>query len=255
VTRVVQILLYANIAGFFLQVMQPRLTWGFEFVPMLALYRPWTIITYMFLHGGFMHLAFNMLGLWFFGSGVETRIGSRRFLFLYFISGVTGALLSVIFARQAAIIGASAGVFGVMLAFARFWPDTTIMIWGIIPVKARMLVIITTLMALWSGFGRVSDGVAHFAHLGGYVGAWLYLKWIERRLGDFRKKAVGPRPEATKKLEGWHTIDVTRIHPVNRDEVQRLINKASTGGMAALTPEEALFLSNFVPTNGSPPPS
>ena len=252
-TRVVQTLIIANVIAFFIQASQPAVANAFAFIPYLALVRPWTFVTYMFLHGGMMHLAFNMLGLWFFGSGVETRMGSGRFLVLYFISGITGALLSMIFSMGTAVIGASAGVFGVMLAFARFWPDAVIHVWGIIPVPARILVIIMTLMSITSGFSGAGGNTAHFAHLGGFAGAWVYLKWWERAKGIFRKRAVSGPPEALKRVEDWRAIDASRVHEVNRGEVTRLLDKAGKDGIAALTPEERLFLSNFVPAEGPPP--
>ena len=252
-TRVVQALLIANIVAYFVQVTRPELANAFVFIPFLALARPWTVVTYMFLHGGLMHLGFNMLGLWFFGSGVETRLGSRRFLLLYFLSGISGALLSMAFSMGSGVIGASAGVFGVMLAFARFWPDTMIYVWGVIPVPARMLVILTTVMSIWAGFGGGGGNVAHFAHLGGFAGAWLYLKWWERGRGEFRKRAVVEPARALKHVEDLRAIDLSRVHQVNRDEVSRLIDKAGTEGAASLTPEERLFLSNFVPRDVVPP--
>jgi membrane associated rhomboid family serine protease len=254
VTKVVQTLLIANVIAYFVQQTRPDIANAFVFVPYLMLSRPWTIITYMFLHGSTMHIFFNMMGLWFFGSGVETRLGSARFTVMYFLSGISGALLSTVFSGSA-LIGASAGVFGVMFAFARFWPDTPIMVYMIIPVKARTLVIITTVLAFWSGFGGVSDGVAHFAHLGGFVGAWAYLKWWERGRGDFKKRAVAGPQEVVKRADGWRAIDISRIHQVNRDEVARLVDKAAKQGIASLTPEERLFLSNFVPSDVVPPPT
>jgi membrane associated rhomboid family serine protease len=108
---------------FIVQIQVPEVYSAFVFVPVLTLFRPWTIVSYMFLHGGMMHLLLNMLGLFFFGSRVEDRLGGGRFTVLYFLSGISGALLSLVFTPTAQIIGASAGVFGVMLAFAHFWPD------------------------------------------------------------------------------------------------------------------------------------
>src|SRR5262245_843452 len=130
-------LLIANIAVFVLQLAQPWVTDAFMFVPAHVVGRPWTIITYMFLHdpSGFGHIFFNMLALYFFGPRVESRIGSSRFIKLYMISGISGALLHLImgfadaflpgalaFAGRSPIVGASGAVFGVMLAFAYFWP-------------------------------------------------------------------------------------------------------------------------------------
>ena len=246
-TPVVRTLLIANILAFFLQETLPALANAMVFVPRLALIRPWSIVTYMFLHGGIMHLAFNMLSLFFFGPRVEARLGSRHFAVLYFISGIVGAILSMIFSPMAAIIGASAGVFGVMLAFAWFWPNEQILIWGILPMPARMLVILTTVFSLWVGFGAAGSGIAHFAHLGGYAGAFLYLKWLERKRGAFKRKVDAVSPALGKRLHKAPSIDMSRVHEVNRDEVNRLLDKISAHGVASLTPQEQLFLSNFVP--------
>ncbi len=255
-TPVVRALLIANIGAFFLQTMSPLLANFLVFVPAYTLVRPWTVITYMFLHGGLMHLLFNMLGLYFFGPQVEAMIGSKRFTILYFLSGLTGAAASFIFSFASPIIGASAGVFGVMMGFAHFWPHTPIHIWGIIPVPARLLVIITTVIAVYSGYTGRGGGVAHFAHLGGYAGAFLYLKWLDRQRGSFKKKVTAPPKEVVSRLDGWKSIDRQRIHEVNREEVDRILDKISAQGMASLTNQERLFLSNFVPPDDRvPPPS
>jgi membrane associated rhomboid family serine protease len=254
VTNWVRFLLYANVGVFFLQLVQPGIERWLLFYPPWMFTRPWTLVTYMFLHGGLMHILFNMLGLFFFGSQVEARLGGRRFLTLYFISGVSGAVLSYILSPASPIVGASAGVFGVMLAFAKFWPDEVIMIWGIIPVPARVLVIITTLFAIWSGFGGVGSGIAHFAHLGGYAGAFLYLLWLDRVAGSFRKRAEGataPKPSWGNKRPN---VDLSRVHELNRDEVNRILDKISARGVGSLTPQERTFLSNFVPPDDRVPP-
>jgi membrane associated rhomboid family serine protease len=248
VTTVVLYLLVANCAAFVVQNMVPGLTQELAYVPALALVRPWTIVTSMFMHGSIMHLFFNMLGLYFFGSAVESRLGTRRFAILYFISGLSGGLLSTI-TPHTAIIGASGGVFGVMMAFAKFWPDAPIYIWGVFPVPARILVTFTTLLALFSGLMGSRDGIAHFAHLGGYAGAWLYLQTISRASGQFKRKATAPPPTLASRLDRWQTIDLNKVHQVNRDEVRRLIDKLRTEGARSLTPQEQAFLSGFVPSD------
>jgi membrane associated rhomboid family serine protease len=253
VTKVVRALLIANIAMYFLQVTQPALVYAFEFIPQYALVRPWTFITYMFLHGGLMHLLFNMLALFFFGPRVEARIGSRSFTTMYFISGITGAALSMFFSG-APIIGASGGIFGVMMAFAYFWPDAPIMIWGIIPVPAAVLVVITTVFALFSGFTGAQGGIAHFAHLGGYAGAFLYLKWIERSRAAFKKRAMAGPPIRDPRIASYKSIDVASVHEVNREELNRILDKISRSGIGSLNEQERLFLSNFVPPDDRVPP-
>lgn len=246
-TRVVRTLLFANVGVFLLQLTAPVLTDALVFVPRLVFVRPWSIVTYMFLHGGLMHILFNMLGLFFFGSRVEERLGAQRFTILYFLSGISGAIVSFFFSPYAPIIGASAGVFGVMLAFARFWPNEPILIWGIIPVPARILVIITTVFALWSGFGGARSGIAHFAHLGGYLGAYLYLIWLDRARTAFKRKATSVPAATTRRVQGYKAIDLTSVHEVNRAEVNRILDKISAQGIGSLTPQERTFLSNFVP--------
>jgi membrane associated rhomboid family serine protease len=253
-TKWVRALLIANVVVFFIQMtLGDAFTMQFAFIPRYALRQPWTIITYMFLHGGLGHIFFNMLALFFFGPRTEDRLGSQRFITLYFIGGISGALFSFIFARNAAVIGASGAIFGVMLAYAYFWPRDRILIWGIIPVEARVLVIITTLLALYSGLGGSAGGVADFAHLGGYAGAFLYLRWIETTQGARRfRRAVQPKvPD--RALSNWKRVDPKAVHEINRDELNRVLDKVSHGGLASLTPEEKRFLMNFVPPDDRPP--
>ena len=248
-------LLIANVAAFFLQYTIPAITDALVFVPRYVLVQPWTIVTYMFLHASISHILFNMLGLFFFGPRVEARMGSARFVQLYFVSGISGALLSFLFAPSSAILGASAAVFGVMLAFAMFWPRDEILIWGIIPVQARWLVIITTALAIYSGLGGSRGGVADFAHLGGYLGAWIFLRLVNpaRRVARYRASTIAPaEPE---RLGNWKRVDVSRVHEVNREELNRILDKIGAQGLGSLTPQERLFLSNFVPPDDRPPVS
>lgn len=251
----VRLLIGVNIGVFLLQQAAPGVTGEFAFIPIDILRRPWTLFTYMFLHSprGFSHILFNMLALFFFGPRVESLLGSRRFITLYLISGFAGGILSLFFARYNPIIGASGAVFGVQLAFAMHWPRERIMIWGIIPVEARWLIVATTLMSLYGGFGGGGGGVAHFAHLGGYVGAYLYLKWVERRapVKQWQKKVQGPSP-STIPLGDYKKLDMNRVHEANRDEVNRILDKISASGLNSLTSQERTFLQHFVPQDSTP---
>ena len=152
-----------------------------------------------------------MLGLYFFGPRVEQRIGANRFLWLYFLSGISGALLSLLAGAECAIIGASAAIFGVVLAFARFWPTDKIYIWGVLPLEARWLVIITIVWAIYSGLNGSTGGVADFAHLGGYVGAYVYLRWLEADHGEQAIQGARgrplPRPAAFELEARRHAVD------------------------------------------------
>jgi membrane associated rhomboid family serine protease len=200
----------------------------------------------MFLHAGLMHLAFNMIALYFFGPRLEARLGGRRFLTLYTVSGLVAAITSLL-TPNAAIVGASGAVYGIMLGFARYWPREQIYIWGVLPVTARWLVIAMTVLSLWGGLSGAGRGVAHFAHLGGFLGGLIYLVWFERRspAARFRARAAPGRPSGATAMDvaRWAAIRPESLHPVNRDEVERLLRKLAAGGRAsALTPDERAFL-------------
>lgn len=249
----VQRLLIANGAVFVLQLAtQHQLTEQLMFVPAYTLLRPWTILTYMFAHGDFMHLLFNMLGLFFFGPPLEARWGSREFLKYYLICGLGGAALSFAFAFNSPIIGASAAVYGIMLGFAMNWPDQPIYIWGIFPVPAKILVIIMAVMTFYSMMGTPGDNIAHAAHLGGFAVGFIYLKmhrpgggltdW-RRKLQKRRMRVVHTEPErgpAPKAAAG-----ATRTAPapdIKLDELDRILDKISTQGMQSLTSDERRML-------------
>jgi len=217
-------------------------------VPALIPERPWSVVTYMFVHAGVWHLLFNMLALYFFGPRVGARLGSRPFLLLYFISGLVGALTSLL-TPSAAILGASAAIFGVMFGYARYWPRDLVLVWGVLPIQARWFVIGMTALSLFAGFGGAQSGVAHFAHLGGFLGGWVYVKWLERHSPAARFRAQVARPQAGFEspgaaLERWRAIRLEELHPVNREEVERLLKRAA-GGAAGLTAEERAVLERF----------
>lgn len=248
-------LLIANVVVFFLQSTVRGLEAQLAFIPVLILARPWTMITYMFVHAGLMHIAFNMITLYFFGPRVEQRIGSERFFALYMISGIAGALLSFVFAPRAAIVGASGAIMGVMLAYARFWPRDVFYFWGVLPIEARWLVIGYVLLSLWGGFSGGMSNTAHFAHLGGLVGGYIYLLFMQKHQGAkrFRKQATSAPPAKDALVGDWRKVDPARVHAINREEVDRILDKISKSGIASLTPQERLFLSNFVPPDDRKP--
>lgn len=220
-------------------------------VPILIPFRPWSVVTYAFLHGGMGHIFFNMLALFFFGPRLEQRLGGRHFLGLYFASAIAGALLSIVTPRVI-IVGASGAVFGVMLGFAYYWPRDKIYIWGILPLEARLFVIILTVASLWFGFGSAAGGVAHFAHLGGFLGGFLYLKGMEhwsparRFKRQIQTSMIKPGGDSAA-IKRWEQIDRDGMHPVNREELDRVIEKIKSSGIGTLTPDERAFLDRFSP--------
>jgi membrane associated rhomboid family serine protease len=138
----------------------------------------WQLGTYLFLHGGFFHILFNMLALWMFGSELESLWGTRRFVRFYFITGVGAAICSTLVAPNSTIpiIGASGAVYGILAAYGILFPDRILLLYFVIPIKAKYFVLILGALAFWSSLSATGGGVAHIAHLGGMLFGWLYLR-------------------------------------------------------------------------------
>ncbi|MFQ5529580.1 MAG: rhomboid family intramembrane serine protease [Gemmatimonadota bacterium] len=249
-------LLIANVAMFFVQATVPGITELLFFLPVLALQRPWSPVTYMFLHGGTMHLFFNMIVLFFFGPRLEQRLGDRHFLGLYFVSGLVAALFSAL-TPMAPVVGASGAIYGVMLAYARFWPRDRIYIWAVLPVEARWMVLGLTALAvvgIAGAIGGSSDGIAHHAHLGGFAGAWFYLRFLGQHsaAAQFKRKA-DPAPKKgwahdREAIQRWTRIDRESLHEVNREAFDAIMERLATNGIAGLTDRERNFLDRFSST-------
>jgi membrane associated rhomboid family serine protease len=248
VTPWVTQLIVANIAFYLLTAVSPNSREVLALYPIMVFQRPWTLVTYMFLHGGFMHLFFNMIGLFFFGPRLESRLGGRDFLLIYMLSGVAGALLSFVFMPESAVVGASGAVLGVLAAYARIWPEERIYIWGILPVTARVMVIGLAVFSVV--FSRSGGNTAHFAHLGGLAGGWLFMIWRERR----RKPTWGVKqPSAVRsalggarsRRERWQSMKVEDLHVINRTEAERILTKLREHGEGSLTMDEQQFLDRF----------
>ena len=186
---VTRVLLLANIAMFVVQLFaEPVLIPLFALWPLNAAsaagsyFAPWQLVTYSFLHGGGMHLLFNMFALWMFGSDVERVLGARRYAIYYFACVVTAAVTQILVSSFAdwppyPTIGASGGVFGLLLAFGLFFPRRTVMLLiPPVPMPAWLFVTLYGLLELVLGVTGTSQGVAHFAHLGGMLGGWLMMR-------------------------------------------------------------------------------
>jgi len=202
VKNVVRSLILANVAVFALQlVLRDFMLVHFALWPIgewsdgsvTVGFQPWQLITCAFLHSteNFAHILFNMFGLWSFGRTVEQAVGSRRFFWLYAASIVTSGIVQLLVVSAAVssggdpvpTLGASGGVFGVLLAFGMLFPHARVMlIFPPIPMKAWFMVIAFTLIELISGVTGTMQGVAHFAHLGGMLGALILMLTWRRRM-------------------------------------------------------------------------
>jgi membrane associated rhomboid family serine protease len=167
-------------------------------------FQPFQLVTYMFMHGSFAHLFFNMFALWMFGNTLENIWGANRFLLFYFVCGIGAGLVQelvqyiqyattlqaytsvnmgghIVPMGEYLTVGASGAVYGILLAFGMMFPNSTLYIYFAIPIKAKWFVLLYGVIELFSGLGGAADGVAHFAHLGGMLfGLILILYWKKK---------------------------------------------------------------------------
>ncbi len=176
------VLIGINVVLFFLSSINSKVLYYGSMIPILILrdHYYWQFITYMFLHANITHLLFNILGLFFCGSQVEKRIGSWEFLLFYLLTGILAGVFSYavyLWTGNYVVIlmGASGAVYAVLLAFAVFFPFARIFIFGIIPVQAPVLVVIYTIIEVFSQVSGRNSNVAHLTHLAGFGFAYLYI--------------------------------------------------------------------------------
>lgn len=195
----------------------------------------WQFFTYMFLHGGVFHILFNMFALWMFGTEIERYWGTGEFVKYYFLCGVGAGLITFISSLSSvtATIGASGAIFGVLVAYAMMFPDRYVYVYFFFPVKVKYLVAFFAVVEFFASLGHTPDGVGHFAHLGGMLIGYIYLKFDWRISGFFRKlqqmgfqrqeRARERKEEAKRRL---------------LEDVDRILDKINREGMESLTKEE-----------------
>lgn len=243
-----------------------RITEWLSFDPAYAFSRPWTFLTYMLLHGGLIHLLGNSLGLFIFGPSVEQRMGSSRFILYYIYCGLGAAVLSLLLAAVMPIspfIGASGAVLGLAVAFARFNPDAELMLFPLpVPIKASALVGLFAALAVFGALMGSRDGIAHIAHLGGLLFGLLYFaaKGVSSgpQLPEFLPSrprvpvGAGKQREVIRSDDGTAPTRKSTPMPVappapdpamlEKQELDRVLDKISASGMSSLTAEEKAFL-------------
>lgn len=271
-TPVVKMLLIANVAIFVLQTLIPNVLdyWG-AFNTHLAFknFQIWRMVTYMFLHGSVSHLFFNMFALWMFGTAIEALWGPRTFLIYYLVCGLGGALLYGLFALMGFgggwMLGASGAVMGLLLAYGMTYPNNLVFLFGIVPIKAKYLVILVGLMDLLSV--PKNDNVAHLAHLGGLLAGFIF---IQTTIPSLRRKIFGGSLSATwKRAQAKQRMRVVRpeqssdSHSGNHHgghggfgrhrrprgsgdtdqaQIDQILDKISRDGLQSLTDEEQELL-------------
>ncbi len=242
----VKTLLIANGVVYFLQmIFGPQMIYGLGLVPNWAWSRlfVWQFVTYMFLHGGFFHLVVNMYALWVFGVEVERMWGKKAFYRYYFITGIGAGLIHTLLTPFSTIptIGASGAVLGILTAYAVMFPnrELTLLLFFIFPVRmrARTLALLFAGMSLFSGVMGSADGVAHFAHLGGMLVGYIYMR------GNWKLDGLAETFRALKRKSRMkvHQQDEEQLEKYRR-LVDQVLDKANEVGMENLTKDEKLLL-------------
>ena len=188
VSPAIKAIILANVGMFVAQFVFPATTTYLRLQPREVLDRfwVWELATYMFLHAGPFHILFNMLALWMFGTELERVWGTRYFLKFYFVTGIGAAILTVLFSllpfsfasalQYSRIVGASGAIYGLLLAYALYFPDRPIYMYLVFPVPAKIFVLIMGALAFYASLSESGGGVASATHLGGLVVGYLYLK-------------------------------------------------------------------------------
>ncbi len=266
-TKTIMILIIANVSVFIIQLLFSTINsqWGTSVVNVLPegnvgedvihqirlgadrftslfyLYPPfaigklwlWQFITYMFLHSIHdpWHIVINMLALWMFGSEVERAMGTKKFLTMYFTAGIFAGIFCCIFTPNNPILGASGAIFAVEIAFAMFFPNTTV-IFFIFPIKAKYLIMIFVGITIFNCLMPAGGNVAHFAHLGGLLYGFLFIRY-EPKFSNFllswQIQQKGKECRKDKEL---------------KEKVDMLLDKVNREGMNNLTRREKTFLRN-----------
>ena len=263
-TRVIMILIIVNVTVFIIQLLFSTISsqWGVptmgmspetdgvvhhvalgpdRFTTLFWLYQPlaigklwlWQFVTYMFLHSVSdpWHIIFNMLVLWMFGSEVERAMGTRRFLTMYFTAGIFAGIFGCLFTPNNPILGASGAIFAVEIAFAMFYPNATI-IFFVFPIKAKYLVMIFAGITVFNCLIPTGGNVAHFAHLGGLLYGFLFIRYEPRFSNFIISRQNQQREKEYKKEEEVRNV------------VDALLDKVNRTGMKSLTRRERSYLKN-----------
>ncbi len=220
----------------------------------------WQPLSYLFVHGSIMHLLLNLFALWMFGVPVETQWGSKDFLKYYFICGLGAAAASVILSPHSMnpVIGASGAIYGLLVAFAMLYPDAVVYLYFLIPVKAAHVAILFGLVEFFAGATHATPGIARFAHLGGMITGYLYLRWwwvlkikVKSLWRDsfsgsairpgIRRTATSSQQKPAPKEEAGSSMG----------EIDKILDKILVSGIDSLTEEEKAIMRRYSNKGGN----
>jgi membrane associated rhomboid family serine protease len=204
-------------------------------------FKIWQLFTYMFLHGGFWHVFFNMFIFWMFGTELEKEWGSKQFLKYYFICGVGAGIINILLTSSdpsyPGTVGASGAIYGIMVAYALRYPDRLVYIYFLFPVKVKYMVGFLAIISFLSTWNAQGDGIAHAAHLGGMLVGFIYLKYWQH---FYKVKSMFQ--QTTKKPVSKSSGTGDEKVEYYRKKIDELLDKINRVGYLNLTDEEKELL-------------
>ncbi len=252
-------LMIANVVGFIVGLIVPDMHNLFGLVPQQVLFQRWIWqpFTYLFLHGNIWHLVFNLFALWMFGMPVESQWGERDFLKYYFLCGWGAALAHLAMSPHSTVpvIGASGSVYGLLVAFAMLYPDAVVYLYFLIPIKAAHMAILFGAIEFFAGASGTTPGVARFAHLGGMLTGYLYIRWwwvAQIQLKAFWRRVTSSAPEdepAPRPVPRRVAPKPKAAPEGDMAEVDRILDKILSDGLESLTDDEKGIMHRYSERN------
>jgi membrane associated rhomboid family serine protease len=277
-TAGVQAIIAISIAVMFVQITAVKYAdmaawFGFDAAALPS--RGWTALTYLFVHAGIWHAAVNLYALYLFGPRVEQTLagGPKKFLWFYALCGLGGVVFDLVFIRGGVLVGSSAAVFGVMTAYLMQWPDEEVFLLFVMPLRVRTLVVLLFALSMALGLFGTTDGVnvVYFAHIGGALAAYVYMRMaasagmdqVRQRVANLPDADEPPRaiPRSLPRRERGDEVDdivakskaiaakrIASLSPSSRrreakaEELNRVLDKISQYGIESLTSDERKLL-------------
>lgn len=225
----------------------------FGLVPRLVVEQRWLWqpLTYLFVHGGFFHIFFNVFMLWMFGMPVEAQWGTREFIKFYFICGLGVAAVTIAIGPHSSVplIGASGAIYGLLVAFAMIYPDSVVYLYFLIPIKAAHMALLCGLVEFFAMTTDGNQGVARFAHLAGMVVGYIYIRWWSelelRARAALSGLSVVSGYKDSRSAPRRRESGPRRDDPVAMEEIDRILDKILASGMESLTNEEREIMRRY----------
>ncbi len=214
----------------------PKFVWSRGFI--------WQPLTYLFIHGGFWHIFWNMFVLWMFGMEIENYWGKKEFYKYYFLTGIGSGLITLLFGLNSTIpvVGASGAIYGILVAFAMMFPNRYLYLYFLIPIKAKYFVIFIAVVTFFSTFAPGTSNISHLTHLGGFLIGFIYLKrwqissFVRSKFPNIRIKIPIRRVRKTSKDE--EVIKKYDTDETFKEELNLILDKINRDGYDTLNEEE-----------------